>query len=55
MMEAKAGPLSSPEIILSGYYFRSDHFNVCTGRVPSLTADGGVDDTARAKNSAEKT
>ncbi len=44
--EAKAkgryvAPEDHPE---AGHYFRSDHFNFARAGVPSLTADGGVDD-----------
>jgi Zn-dependent M28 family amino/carboxypeptidase len=31
----------------AGHYFRSDHFNFARAGVPSLTADGGVDDLTR--------
>lgn len=34
-------PEDHPE---AGHYFRSDHFNFARAGVPSLTADGGVDD-----------
>jgi len=37
-------PEDHPE---AGHYFRSDHFNFARAGVPSLTADGGVDDVAR--------
>jgi Zn-dependent M28 family amino/carboxypeptidase len=47
--EAKAkgryiAPEDHPE---AGHYFRSDHFNFARAGVPSLTADGGVDDVAK--------
>src|SRR6201999_2553366 len=31
----------------AGHYFRSDHFNFARAGVPSITADGGVDDLTR--------
>ena len=37
-------PEDHPE---AGHYFRSDHFNFARVGVPSLTADGGVDDLTR--------
>jgi len=37
-------PEDHPE---AGHYFRSDHFNFARAGVPSLTADGGVDDVAK--------
>ncbi|HUB60855.1 MAG TPA: M28 family metallopeptidase [Puia sp.] len=37
-------PEDHPE---AGHYFRSDHFSFARGGVPSLTADGGVDDLTR--------
>ncbi|GGA87168.1 M28 family metallopeptidase [Puia dinghuensis] len=37
-------PEDHPE---AGHYFRSDHFNFARAGVPSLTADGGVDDVTR--------
>lgn len=37
-------PEDHPE---AGHYFRSDHFNFARAGVPSLTADGGVDDLTR--------
>ena len=37
-------PEDHPE---AGHYFRSDHFNFARAGVPSLTADGGVDDVNR--------
>jgi Zn-dependent M28 family amino/carboxypeptidase len=37
-------PEDHPE---AGHYFRSDHFNFARVGVPSLTADGGVDDVAK--------
>ena len=37
-------PEDHPE---AGHYFRSDHFNFARAGVPSLTADGGVDDITR--------
>jgi Zn-dependent M28 family amino/carboxypeptidase len=37
-------PEDHPE---AGHYFRSDHFNFARAGVPSLTADGGVDDVSR--------
>jgi Zn-dependent M28 family amino/carboxypeptidase len=37
-------PEDHPE---AGHYFRSDHFNFARAGVPSLTADGGVDDAAQ--------
>ena len=37
-------PEDHPE---AGHYFRSDHFNFARAGVPSITADGGVDDVAR--------
>ncbi|MBS1603605.1 MAG: M28 family peptidase [Bacteroidetes bacterium] len=37
-------PEDHPE---AGHYFRSDHFNFARAGVPSLTADGGVDDKTR--------
>jgi Zn-dependent M28 family amino/carboxypeptidase len=39
-------PEDHPE---AGHYFRSDHFNFARAGVPSLTADGGVDDITRGK------
>jgi Zn-dependent M28 family amino/carboxypeptidase len=39
-------PEDHPE---AGHYFRSDHFNFARAGVPSLTADGGVDDLTRGK------
>jgi Zn-dependent M28 family amino/carboxypeptidase len=47
--EAKAkgryiAPEDHPE---AGHYFRSDHFNFARAGVPSLTADGGVDDVTK--------
>jgi Zn-dependent M28 family amino/carboxypeptidase len=39
-------PEDHPE---AGHYFRSDHFNFARAGVPSLTADGGVDDVTRGK------
>jgi len=49
--EAKAkgryiAPEDHPE---AGHYFRSDHFNFARAGVPSLTADGGVDDVNKGK------
>jgi len=49
--EAKAkgryvAPEDHPE---AGHYFRSDHFNFARAGVPSLTADGGVDDVSKGK------
>jgi Zn-dependent M28 family amino/carboxypeptidase len=49
--EAKAkgryvAPEDHPE---AGYYFRSDHFNFARAGVPSLTADGGIDDVSKGK------
>jgi Zn-dependent M28 family amino/carboxypeptidase len=40
-------PEDHPE---AGHYFRSDHFNFARAGVPSLTADGGVDDLTRGKD-----
>jgi Zn-dependent M28 family amino/carboxypeptidase len=37
-------PEDHPE---AGHYFRSDHFSFARGGVPSLTADGGVDDATK--------
>jgi Zn-dependent M28 family amino/carboxypeptidase len=37
-------PEDHPE---AGHYFRSDHFNFARAGVPSVTADGGVDDMTR--------
>ncbi len=37
-------PEDHPE---AGHYFRSDHFSFARAGVPSLTADGGVDDLSR--------
>jgi Zn-dependent M28 family amino/carboxypeptidase len=37
-------PEDHPE---AGHYFRSDHFNFARAGVPSLTADGGVDDVTK--------
>ncbi len=37
-------PEDHPE---AGHYFRSDHFSFARAGVPSLTADGGVDDLTR--------
>ncbi|HEY4291064.1 MAG TPA: M28 family metallopeptidase [Puia sp.] len=37
-------PEDHPE---AGHYFRSDHFNFARAGVPSLTADGGVDDKTK--------
>jgi Zn-dependent M28 family amino/carboxypeptidase len=37
-------PEDHPE---AGHYFRSDHFNFARAGVPSITADGGVDDVAK--------
>jgi len=37
-------PEDHPE---AGHYFRSDHFNFARAGVPSLTADGGVDDVSK--------
>lgn len=37
-------PEDHPE---AGHYFRSDHFNFARAGVPSLTADGGVDDLTK--------
>jgi Zn-dependent M28 family amino/carboxypeptidase len=37
-------PEDHPE---AGHYFRSDHFSFARAGVPSLTADGGVDDLAK--------
>ncbi len=37
-------PEDHPE---AGHYFRSDHFNFARAGVPSLTADGGVDELTR--------
>src|ERR1700744_5078936 len=34
----------------AGHYFRSDHFNFARAGVPSLTADGGVDDVVKGKD-----
>lgn len=47
--EAKArgryiAPEDHPE---AGHYFRSDHFSFARAGVPSLTADGGVDDVTK--------
>ena len=39
-------PEDHPE---AGHYFRSDHFNFARAGVPSLTADGGVDDLTKGK------
>ncbi len=39
-------PEEHPE---AGHYFRSDHFNFARAGVPSLTADGGVDDLTKGK------
>jgi len=39
-------PEDHPE---AGHYFRSDHFNFARAGVPSLTADGGVDDVTKGK------
>jgi len=39
--ERYVAPEDHPE---AGHYFRSDHFNFARAGVPSLTADGGVDD-----------
>ncbi|MBN9380120.1 MAG: M20/M25/M40 family metallo-hydrolase [Chitinophagaceae bacterium] len=49
--EAKAkgryvAPEDHPE---AGHYFRSDHFNFARAGVPSLTADGGIDDVSKGK------
>jgi Zn-dependent M28 family amino/carboxypeptidase len=54
--EAKAkgryiAPEDHPE---AGHYFRSDHFSFARGGVPSLTADGGVDDVTRGKEFGKK-
>jgi Zn-dependent M28 family amino/carboxypeptidase len=37
-------PEDHPE---AGHYFRSDHFNFARAGVPSITADGGVDDVVK--------
>ena len=37
-------PEDHPE---AGHYFRSDHFNFARAGVPSLTADGGIDDVEK--------
>ncbi|HVU54066.1 MAG TPA: M28 family metallopeptidase [Puia sp.] len=39
-------PEDHPE---AGHYFRSDHFSLARVGVPSLTADGGVDDVTKGK------
>ena len=39
-------PEDHPE---AGHYFRSDHFNFARAGVPSITADGGIDDATRGK------
>jgi Zn-dependent M28 family amino/carboxypeptidase len=44
-------PETHPE---AGHYFRSDHFNFARVGVPSLTADGGVDDVERGKEYGKK-
>jgi Zn-dependent M28 family amino/carboxypeptidase len=44
-------PEDHPE---AGHYFRSDHFNFARAGVPSLTADGGVDDLTRGKEFGKK-
>jgi Zn-dependent M28 family amino/carboxypeptidase len=54
--EAKAkgryvAPEDHPE---AGHYFRSDHFSFARGGVPSLTADGGVDDVTKGKEFGKK-
>ena len=55
-VEAKAkgryiAPEDHPE---AGHYFRSDHFNFARAGVPSLTADGGVDDVTKGKAYGKK-
>jgi Zn-dependent M28 family amino/carboxypeptidase len=40
-------PEDHPE---AGHYFRSDHFNFARAGVPSLTADGGIDDLTKGKD-----
>lgn len=42
--ERYVAPEDHPE---AGHFFRSDHFNFARAGVPSLTADGGVDDKTR--------
>jgi Zn-dependent M28 family amino/carboxypeptidase len=44
-------PEDHPE---AGHYFRSDHFSFARGGVPSLTADGGVDDVTKGKEFGKK-
>jgi len=43
-LDRYVAPEDHPE---AGHYFRSDHFNFARVGVPSLTADGGVDDVAK--------
>jgi Zn-dependent M28 family amino/carboxypeptidase len=44
----KAGRYVAPEDHPeAGHYFRSDHFNFARAGVPSITADGGVDDLTK--------
>ncbi|HZE83942.1 MAG TPA: M28 family metallopeptidase [Puia sp.] len=52
--KAKGRYLSPEDHPEAGHYFRSDHFNFARVGVPSLTADGGVDDTARGKEFGRK-
>jgi len=44
-------PEDHPE---AGHYFRSDHFNFARAGVPSLTADGGVDENTQGKAFGKK-
>ncbi|HEY6901723.1 MAG TPA: M28 family metallopeptidase [Puia sp.] len=44
-------PEDHPE---AGHYFRSDHFNFAKAGVPSLTADGGVDDKTQGPDFGRK-
>ncbi|MBS1660695.1 MAG: M20/M25/M40 family metallo-hydrolase, partial [Bacteroidetes bacterium] len=44
-------PEDHPE---AGHYFRSDHFNFAKAGVPSLTADGGVDDKTGGADAGKK-
>jgi Zn-dependent M28 family amino/carboxypeptidase len=47
---AKKGRYIAPEDHPgAGHYFRSDHFSFARAGVPSLTADGGVDDLTKGK------
>jgi len=47
--KAKGRYLSPEDHPEAGHYFRSDHFNFARVGVPSLTADGGVDDLTKGK------